>query len=70
MFAIRGCLQKKEIRKNKPPSNRGFLSRLILGDGTRKKSKKKRKKSTKHKKRKKTRNKGPNPYSKRSRKNK
>ena len=67
---VRRAMEIQKERKNKPPSNRGFLSRLILGDGTRKKSKKKRKKSKKHKKRKKTRNKGPNPYSKRSRKNK
>ena len=67
---VRRAMQIQKERKNKPPSNRGFLSRLILGDGTRKKSKKKKKKSKKHKQRKKTRNKGPNPYSKRSRKNK
>ena len=60
---VRRAMQIQKERKNKPPSDRGFISRLLLGDGTKKQSKK-------NKKRKKTKNKRPNPYSRRSRKNK
>ena len=69
---VRRAMQIQKERKNKPPSERWSISRLLLGDGTRKLSKKnkKRKPSKKNKKRKKTKNKRPNPYNKRSRRNK
>jgi hypothetical protein len=50
---VRREIQRERERNNTPRSNKGFLNRLIFGEGTKKKKRNKRKKSVKKKKKKK-----------------